>query len=157
MEWRRTTEILLGGSTILPPSETNPAKTGILKYKNWQKRPDGVQTLHSIEAAKTLGNKIFSLSVAYMQELELEVPKFLPNVREDVTPWTQQGRIHIAQMGQIIRNLVYRLNPGSLPSCHFKRLLVMAQCLGDPAWLNSPLGMQIPTPIHWRLLEDNIT
>ena len=58
---------------------------------------------------------------------------------------------------KFIRNLVYRLNPGSLPSCHCKRLLVMAQCLGDPAWLNSPLGMQIPTPIHWRLLEDNIT
>lgn len=101
MEWRRTTEILLGGSTILLPSETNPGKTGILKYKNWQKRPDGVQTLHSIEAAKTLGNKIFSLSVAYMQELELEVPKFLPNVREDVTPRTQQGWIQTAQMGQI--------------------------------------------------------
>ena len=55
------------------------------------------------------------------------------------------------------RNLVYRLNPGSLPSCHCKRLLAMAQCLGDPAWLNSPLGMQISTPIPWRLLKDKIT
>ena len=36
-----------------------------------------------------------------MQELELEVPKFLPNVREDVTPRTQQGWFQTAQMGQI--------------------------------------------------------
>ena len=33
MEWRRTTEILLVGSTILLPSEINPGKTCILKYK----------------------------------------------------------------------------------------------------------------------------
>ena len=134
-----------------------PWQDRYFKIQNWQKRPDGVQTLHSIGAAKTLGNKIFPYLLHKCKNWSQRYPSSCPTSGRMLPLGHSRAGSKQPKWVKFIRNLVYRLNPGSLPSCHCKRLLAMAQCLGDPAWLNSPLGMQIPTPIHWRLLEDNIT